>query len=272
MIAAPLLLFPAPGAHAQVWTPAHGPVSPATNILSFDNGADSSATSPLPGAPSFPGTGITSSSIPATSVGGGWDLSASGSTAVYVSAIPVASMRSNIVTASGELQFNTLNGGVLSGGATLTPNNSWRASAVITGSNSWTSVGNEFRYDFQIDLSSALLALNPGISPNFGLLIEDGAGTDLYHATDLGALLGVMDLSAVSYGRTVGFNYDPSTGPLKITWSGSQLASVSTLGAPIENLLTVRTSQVKIQSLPEASSLWLAGLALSPVLLRRRRA
>lgn len=271
-IGALLLIFPAPETQAQIWAPAYDPLSPATDILSFDNGAASTVTAPLPAAPPFPGTGVTINSVPATATGGGWDLSSGGSTAIYALGVSLASMQSNTVTAPGELEFNVLNNGILSGAATLSLNSLWKASAVITGSDSWVSAGNEFRYNFQVSLSSALLNLNPGVFPNFGLLIEDGVGADLYQAANLGVLLGVVDLFAGSYNGAVEFNYDPSTGPLKITWSGSQLASVSVLGAPTENLLTVGGSQIQIQTLPEVSTFWLAGLALAPALLRRRPA
>lgn len=268
-----LLAFPA-AAQAQSWTPAHAGGSPASAILNFNNGASSPAVAAMPASPGG-GSGPSLTTTPDTETSGGWEISAGGAAAAYLGFVNVASARSKTVTSPGVLEFNTMTGGTLGSLAVVSIPSTWQASAVVTGSDSWVSLGNDFQYEFNIDLSNSVLNFTMGVFPDFGLLIEDGNGTDLYSAPTLGTLLGlgVTDLlTNSSYDRTIMVNdYDPATGPLKITWFGDHTLTGGVLNDTEENIMKVRTSEFRVQSVPEISAFWLGLLALASLLLLRRR-
>lgn len=267
------------GAQAQVtWEPVAGDSDPVIEMLGFQSGSAPQATAAIPGSPplSFPtlGTGVPFSSATASASDGGWDLTASGATAVYAAGINVASVQCSTDITSSGLEFNALSTGELGPLASVGLPSVWSASGSVSGSPDWFSAGDEFRYQFDLTIHSSVLSLSPGAMPDIGLLIEDGLGTELYKASNLGQLLGITDLTNQFYDNVqIPFTYDPANGSLKITWTGSSLVSANLLSGGANNVLRVDDSTLLRQStVPEVSTAGLMGLAGMLFFSRRWRA
>lgn len=200
-------------------------------------------------------------------------MTASGATAVYTAGVNQASAQSVTDTVPGKLEFNAVSDGDLGEMKSTNMPASWNAAASITGSNSWTSIANAYRYHFDMQLNTSALSLTPGTMPSIGLLIEDGTGNDVYLANDLGELLGVADLTTSSFDDVmIDFTYDPASGPLKVTWFGSATLSKNLVAGASSNVLTVNDTGVFHQvSVPEVSTAGLLGLTGMLLLSRRRR-
>ncbi|MCP5535942.1 MAG: PEP-CTERM sorting domain-containing protein [Akkermansiaceae bacterium] len=255
-------------AGAQTYQPyANG--SAADNALSFNNGADATVEAPL----SPLGLVLTYNNTPAIGSGGGWDLSAQGSTNLGVGVLvtlPLASTRAKTATGVGDLTFGTASTGLLSDLAGLALPMAWEASLTVPDSETWTAgVADTMTYNFDVQFSNGLLGLGAGVFPDLTLEISDGSGV-LYASSDVGALLGITNLVNSSYSGSADFNYNPANGPLEIKWSASQTVSAGLLGNG-DDVFRISNTDFTVTPVPEPSSAVLLGVGVVTLLGRRRR-
>jgi len=257
-------------ANAQTWVEPYAPGSTADDIIRFRNGADGSVTAPNPG----PSIGISYSTTPASGVGGGWDLEASGSAAIGL-VIPLGSTQAQVAVSNQNLNFGVASSGLGQLVGVSVPM-TWSATSTITGSDSWVTETNSFRYNFSLVLSNALVGGgNVDLFGDINLTIAAGS-TTLYSVTGVNQILGITSITSSIYDNAyVGFNYDPADGPLEITWSGSSTLSLSLLnilGEGNSTFYNVHSTTITAEAIPEPTTFafLIGGAGLLGGILRRR--
>ncbi len=266
LAAGALAVFLPNTATAQIWQTPYAPGSAADLTLQFSNGASGNATSPnIPFAIglSFDDT------TPGFGSGGGWGLSAIGSAAVGLGPFIVGQTNTRTNVGSGALSFQMVTSGV-SQIVGLTMGSQWYASSTIPGSGSWVTPTNQFRYSFDALLSDDILSLSPSFFDSYTLTIESNSNI-LYQGT-LSSIL--PTLTPIVIGASVEFNYDPSLGPLDISWSGDGAVDTTFLGFlgnGVNTIFAVSNGVVEYNAVPEPGTYALLAASLGAVTFFHRR-
>lgn len=267
-LAGTMLLGIAAPAITQAQAP-YTPGSPEDLILRFSNGPDGSVMSPAAGLSPI----ISYNNTPVNGTAGGWSLTSQGTVGVGP-VVVLGQSRTSTNINNGALRFQMVTSG-LSNLVGVSLPSSWRASSTITGSENWGSLPQTYQYNFDVNLSSSILSLNPSLFGQISLSIRSG-GNDLYSVTGLEQILGITSITQSSYtNQTVEFNYNPTTGPLELVWSASTTLStalLSGLGDGTSTIFSVGNTSMTTSAIPEPSTYALAfGIAGMGIFLIRRK-
>lgn len=264
------LLGAAAHSNAQVWTQPYTNGSTTDNIIRFNNGAAGQVTAPNPAFV----VGVGYSSAQANGLGGGWNIEASGSVALGVGIVVVGRSNADTQVTTQNLRFGFETSG-LSQLVALSLPMTWNAHSTITGSNTWATTSNSYRYNFDAVLNNSLVSGHPDIFGNINLTIRAGA-TELYNVTGLAQILGIVSITNSVYNDVhVNFTYNQASGPLEIIWSAGStvdLALLNLLGNGNSLMYQVNNTSIQMDSIPEASSycLILGGAGVLCIFLRRK--
>lgn len=259
-------LFAAGTSTAQTpYTPGSG----VDNLLKFSASGSNNATAPLPALTLV----LATETATDAKLGGGWNIEASGSTNIGLTQlITLASSRARTAIGPNSLSFQTVNAGTLSELFTAGIGMQWRASTTLTGSQTWEA--GRYGYQFDLNIDTALLNLNPNVLGSFSLTISDNNST-LFNGSIFGDILDITSLSASSYlDVTAEFDYDPVNGPLYIAFNASAPINANLLnltGTGTSTLYNVSGADIVIIPVPEPSGALLLGASGLLLIMRRRR-
>lgn len=256
-------------AHAALVMP-YTSGSAADNILKFNNGAAGTVT-----APNAPSTliGVTYNNTLASGTGGGWAITAQGSTGVWAAGLVTARSNAQTNVSSNALNFQTVTSGLSSLlGVSLTMN--WSGSSTVTGSNTWDSLGStSYVYQFDANLNNSFVSGAVDLFGSIKLEIKAGA-TTLYSQTGLAQILGVTSITNTTYNNAqVGFTYNQALGPLTITWSATSALNtqlLSLLGGNTQTFYQVSDTAIYVNAIPEPSFYSSIALGLGGLYLGKR--